>query len=139
MGRDRVAAVKSLLGWGWPEATKGVLIVDVLFLVALIPLHRAGRLGLADLGIRKTPRKLGVGLFLLGLTGTICFNGVWPADLRLGVEGPFQIGLNEVKIGLTVPRFVIELARSRLTPSHFDRAVNSAVMYAPADLSVRAS
>jgi len=24
----------------------------------------------ADLGIRKTPRKLGVGLFLLGLTGT---------------------------------------------------------------------
>jgi enoyl-CoA hydratase len=56
-----------------------------------------------------------------------------PADLRLGVDGPFQIGLNEVKIGLTMPRFVIELARARLTPSHFDRAVNSAVMYAPAD------
>jgi enoyl-CoA hydratase len=56
-----------------------------------------------------------------------------PADLRIGIEGPFQIGLNEVKIGLTMPRFVIELARSRLTPSHFDRAVNSAVMYAPGD------
>jgi len=56
-----------------------------------------------------------------------------PADLRLGVDGPFQIGLNEVEIGLTVPRFVIELARSRLTPAHFDRAVNSAVMYSPAD------
>jgi enoyl-CoA hydratase len=56
-----------------------------------------------------------------------------PADLRLGVDGPFQIGLNEVRIGLTVPRFVIELARSRLTPSHFDRAVNSAVMYTPAE------
>jgi enoyl-CoA hydratase len=56
-----------------------------------------------------------------------------PADLRLGVDGPFQIGLNEVMIGITVPQFVIELARSRLTPSHFDRAVNSAVMYAPAD------
>jgi enoyl-CoA hydratase len=55
------------------------------------------------------------------------------ADLRLGVDGPFQIGLTEVKIGLTMPRFVIELARSRLTPSHFDRAVNSAVLYAPAD------
>jgi enoyl-CoA hydratase len=55
------------------------------------------------------------------------------ADLRLGVDGPFQIGLNEVKIGLTMPRFVIELARSRLTPSHFDRAVNSAVLYTPAD------
>jgi enoyl-CoA hydratase len=60
-----------------------------------------------------------------------------PADLRLGTDGPFQIGLNEVKIGLTMPRFVIELARSRLTPSHFDRAVNSAVMYTPAD-AVRA-
>jgi enoyl-CoA hydratase len=56
-----------------------------------------------------------------------------PADLRLGVEGPFRIGLNEVQIGLTMPQFVIELARSRLTPSHFDRAVNSAAMYAPAD------
>jgi len=55
------------------------------------------------------------------------------ADLRLGVDGPFQIGLSEVRIGLTMPQFVVELARSRLTPSHFDRAVNSAVMYAPAD------
>ncbi len=78
-----VAAVKSLLGWGWPEAPKGVLIIDVLFLVALIPLYRAGRLGLADLGIRQTPRKLGVGLFLLGLTGTICFNGVWRTIVSL--------------------------------------------------------
>lgn len=56
-----------------------------------------------------------------------------PSDLRLGADGPFQIGLSEVKIGLTMPQFVIELARSRLTPSHFDRAVNSAVMYAPRD------
>jgi enoyl-CoA hydratase len=56
-----------------------------------------------------------------------------PADLRIGVDGPFRIGLNEVQIGLTMPQFVIELARSRLTPSHFDRAVNSAAMYAPAD------
>jgi len=60
-----------------------------------------------------------------------------PADLRLGVDGPFQIGLNEVRIGLTMPRFVIELARSRLTPAEFDRAVNSAAMYAPAE-AVRA-
>ncbi len=60
-----------------------------------------------------------------------------PADLRLGADGPFQIGLNEVKIGITMPLFVIELARSRLTPSDFDRAVNSAVMYTPQD-AVRA-
>lgn len=55
------------------------------------------------------------------------------ADMRIGVDGPFRIGLNEVKIGLTVPWFVIELARQRLQPSHFDRAVVSATMYSPSE------
>jgi enoyl-CoA hydratase len=58
------------------------------------------------------------------------------ADLRIGVEGPFQMGLNEVKIGITVPTFAIELARQRLHPAHFDRAVVSATMYGPADAVV---
>ncbi len=53
------------------------------------------------------------------------------ADLRIGCEGPFKLGLNEVAIGLTVPWFAIELARQRLTPAHFDRAVVSATMYGP--------
>ena len=53
------------------------------------------------------------------------------ADMRIGVDGPFQIGLNEVKIGLTVPWFAVELARYRLHPTHFDRAVVSATMYSP--------
>ncbi len=53
------------------------------------------------------------------------------ADLRIGVAGPFQVGLNEVRIGLTVPWFVIELARQRLDPAHFDRAVVNATMYSP--------
>jgi enoyl-CoA hydratase len=55
------------------------------------------------------------------------------ADARIGVEGSFKIGLNEVRIGLTMPLFVIELARHRLVPAHFDRAVISAVMYEPAE------
>ena len=55
------------------------------------------------------------------------------ADLRIGTEGPFQIGLNEVKIGLTVPWFAIELARQRLTPAHFDRAVVGATMHSPSE------
>jgi enoyl-CoA hydratase len=53
------------------------------------------------------------------------------ADIRIGVDGPFKIGLNEVKIGLTVPLFVIELARQRLHPAHFNRAVVTATMYGP--------
>jgi len=55
------------------------------------------------------------------------------ADMRIGTDGPYRIGLNEVKIGLTVPWFVIELARQRLQPPHFNRAVVSATMYGPAE------
>jgi len=55
------------------------------------------------------------------------------ADRRIGADGPFQIGLNEVRIGLTVPWFAIELARQRLHPAHFDATVVNATMYRPAD------
>lgn len=55
------------------------------------------------------------------------------ADMRIGTEGQFQIGLNEVKIGLTVPWFVIEIARQRLHPALFDRAVVNATMFRPED------
>jgi enoyl-CoA hydratase len=58
------------------------------------------------------------------------------ADLRIGIEGPFQLGLNEVKIGLTVPWFAIELARQRLHPAHFDRAVVNAAMHSPHEAMV---
>ncbi len=53
------------------------------------------------------------------------------ADRRIGVAGPFRIGLNEVQIGLTVPLFAIELARQRLHPACFDRTVVSGVLYDP--------
>jgi enoyl-CoA hydratase len=53
------------------------------------------------------------------------------ADLRLGTDGPYRIGLNEVKIGLTVPWFAIELARQRLQPAYFDRSVVNATMHSP--------
>jgi enoyl-CoA hydratase len=53
------------------------------------------------------------------------------ADLRIGVDGAFRIGLNEVKIGLTVPRFVVEMARQRLHPAAFSRSVVTAVMCDP--------
>jgi enoyl-CoA hydratase len=69
-------------------------------------------------------------------TGHAVAAGAFPllsADLRIGVDGPFQIGLNEVKIGLTVPWFAIELARHRLHPAHFDRIVVNATMYSPRD------
>jgi enoyl-CoA hydratase len=55
------------------------------------------------------------------------------ADLRIGVDGPFKLGLNEVKIGLTVPLYVVELARQRLAPRDFNRSLLTAAMYSPSE------
>jgi enoyl-CoA hydratase len=51
------------------------------------------------------------------------------ADYRIGVEGAFSIGLNEVKIGMTMHHVGIALARDRLTPAVFQRAVINAEMF----------
>jgi enoyl-CoA hydratase len=53
------------------------------------------------------------------------------SDVRLGVQGPFRIGLNEVAIGITIPSFGIELARHRLTPSAFQRTAVTGEMFSP--------
>jgi enoyl-CoA hydratase len=65
---------------------------------------------------------LAMGVFLL-LTG----------DYRIGADGPHKIGANEVAIGLTMPRAAVEICRQRLAPAHFQRAVISAEIYAPAE------
>ena len=53
------------------------------------------------------------------------------ADVCIGAEGPFKIGLNEVSIGMPLPAFVVELARSRLSPRHFFAATCNARIYDP--------
>ena len=53
------------------------------------------------------------------------------ADSRLGADGPFRLGLNEVRIGLTLPLFAVVLARHRLTPAHFDHAAVTGEMFDP--------
>jgi enoyl-CoA hydratase len=52
------------------------------------------------------------------------------ADVRLGVSGPWRIGMNEVAIGLTVPKFALEIARHRLTPPGFAR-ITTAPLFGP--------
>lgn len=61
-----------------------------------------------------------------------CFT-LMACDYRIGVDGPFQLGLNEVQIGMTMHQFGIELPRARLTPSYFQRSVINAQMYSPAE------
>lgn len=53
------------------------------------------------------------------------------ADYRIGVEGPFSIGLNEVQIGMTMHHVGIELARDRLSKAAFQRSVIGAEMFSP--------
>jgi|HubBroStandDraft_1064217.scaffolds.fasta_scaffold28082_2 enoyl-CoA hydratase len=52
-------------------------------------------------------------------------------DVRIGAQGKFRMGLNEVAIGITPPRFAIELARSRLHPAWLSRTVTLGEMYEP--------
>ena len=53
------------------------------------------------------------------------------ADARIGAEGEFKIGLNEVAIQLTLPIFAMELARDRLSKRHFSAAVTQARIFDP--------
>ncbi|MBK1885181.1 MULTISPECIES: crotonase/enoyl-CoA hydratase family protein [unclassified Marinobacter] len=52
-------------------------------------------------------------------------------DYRVGVEGSFKLGLNEVAIGMTMHNAGIEIARHRLAPAHFYRSVINAEIYSP--------
>ncbi len=55
------------------------------------------------------------------------------ADYRIGTEGAFNIGLNEVLIGMTMHHAGIELAKDRLTQPAFQRAVINGEMFNPTD------
>jgi enoyl-CoA hydratase len=54
-------------------------------------------------------------------------------DVRIAAEGSYSIGMNEVAIGLAVPGFGIEVARQRLTPAYFNRAVTTGQMFGPTE------
>jgi enoyl-CoA hydratase len=53
------------------------------------------------------------------------------ADYRIGVDGPFSIGLNEVQFGMTMHHAGIEIARDRLRKSAFHRSVINGEMFNP--------
>jgi enoyl-CoA hydratase len=53
------------------------------------------------------------------------------ADYRIGVEGPFSIGLNEVQIGMTMHHAGIEIARDRLSKVALQRSVVNGEMFNP--------
>ena len=58
---------------------------------------------------------------------------IMSSDHRIAAEGNYRIGMNEVAIGLTVPRFAVEIARQRLTPAYFSRVVMTSEMFGPSE------
>lgn len=53
------------------------------------------------------------------------------ADVRIGARGSYKIGLNEVAIGMPVPRFAIALGRTSLHTTTINAALNLATVYDP--------
>jgi enoyl-CoA hydratase len=53
------------------------------------------------------------------------------ADVRIGAQGAFRIGLIETQLGMVLPRWAAELARERLSRLHLQRATVGAEIYDP--------
>lgn len=69
---------------------------------------------------------------VLAVTGhALAMGGIMlmTADYRIGIAGDYKLGLNEVAIGMSMPRFGVEIARARLDPAHFELSVNCAHLY----------
>ena len=55
------------------------------------------------------------------------------ADRRIGAEGDFKGGLNEIAIGVPLPIFAHALATDRIDPRHRFAATLGATLYRPAE------
>ena len=53
-------------------------------------------------------------------------------DVRIGTEGPYRLGLNEVSIGMPLPVLAVEFARDRLSKRAFVHATLTGKIYDPA-------
>ena len=54
------------------------------------------------------------------------------ADVRIGADGPFKIGLNEVAIGMTLPGWAYTITRERISKRHLQRSITNARLTGPA-------
>ncbi|KAA0232741.1 MAG: Fatty acid oxidation complex subunit alpha [Acidimicrobiales bacterium] len=85
----------------------------------------------ADFGLRLYLAPIPV---VLGVTGHALAMGailLTCADYRIGAEGQFKLGLNEVAIGMSVPEFGVELVRDRISKRWFLPAVQHAHIFDP--------
>ncbi|HEX7777345.1 MAG TPA: crotonase/enoyl-CoA hydratase family protein [Parvibaculum sp.] len=95
----------------------------------VVPLVTAGAELLLDIYTHPLP-------VVIGCTGHAMAAGallLLAADVRIGAEGDFKIGLPEVAIQMTMPIFGLELARDRLARNHLTAAVSQARIYTPVE------
>lgn len=52
-------------------------------------------------------------------------------DQRIGTDGPYKIGLNEVAIGMTLPDWALAIAETRLSKRHIQSSVVNAQLFDP--------
>jgi len=55
------------------------------------------------------------------------------SDYRIGVEGDFLIGANEIRNNMSIPEPILQIAKSRLSKAHWNRAILNAEMYSPSE------
>ncbi len=87
-------------------------------------------------GARWLMRLYGLGVpTVAACTGHALAAGALPllsCDVRVGADVPAKIGLNEVAIGMALPKFAVELARERVPHHELGAATLGARIYDPA-------
>jgi enoyl-CoA hydratase len=81
------------------------------------------------LGLYTTPLPLVIACSGHALAGGALT--VLTGDIRVGAQGAFRIGLNEVQIGMPMPVLAMEFARDRLAPGSLTAATLFATVYSP--------
>jgi enoyl-CoA hydratase len=97
----------------------------------------SGMRGLVVRGAEFWMRLYGLGIpTVAACTGHALAGGaltLLSCDLRIGADVPAKIGLNEVAIGLNLPKFAVELARDRLVRRSFVASTMGGRVYDAAD------
>ncbi len=96
-----------------PEAMRNLVTVGADFLLRLYTFPK-------PVVVACTGHAMAAGTLLLLAT-----------DCRIGIDGEFKIGLPEVSIGMPLPIFGVELARSRLAPPFLERATAQGEIFDP--------
>ncbi|MEM8498951.1 MAG: crotonase/enoyl-CoA hydratase family protein [Pseudomonadota bacterium] len=85
--------------------------------------------GLLALRLFEMPKSV-----VIGATGHAMAMGallLLSADERIGADGPYKIGLNEVQIGMALPAMGVQLAKERLQNKYLTRAVINSELFTP--------